>query len=143
MTQARRRFESVQVEVIAMFSNRPDRGQRLDRLLQVAQNGRRMPKPRTVRKVFRRLTANEVTQLVEVYVGGTSQREVARHFRIHPQTVAATLDRAGVIRRNPGLHGDRLEKLGTSTDRASHSGSSARSSMSTRRPSAGICCPPE
>lgn len=93
-----------------MFSKSPDQGLRLHRLQELVPKGRRKPKPRTTRKVFRRLEAREVSHLIEAYAAGASQRQLARDFKIHPQTVTATLDRMGVVRRDHGLHGDRLER---------------------------------
>jgi hypothetical protein len=92
-----------------MFSNRPDLGRRLDRLQEIVPKGRRIPKPRTARQVMHRLTRVEVAQLVDAYLAGALQQDLAHDFKVHPQTVSAVLSRVGVPRRNQGLHGDRLE----------------------------------
>jgi len=100
------------VEVLGRYSNHADQGQRLSRLADTPE-GTQIPRTRTVRRVFHRLSADQATRLVEAYLAGASQRELARDFRIHPQTAAATLDRAGIARRDHGLHGARLEQART------------------------------
>jgi hypothetical protein len=97
------------VEVIAMFSNRPDLGLRLDRLQEIVPEVRRIPKRRTARQVMHRLTRGEVAQLVDAYLAGAHQRDLALDFKVHPQTVSAVLNRVGVPRRNQRFHGERLE----------------------------------
>jgi hypothetical protein len=97
------------VEVMGRYSNHADEGERLRRLLQTVPEGAETPTPRTIKRVLRRLTHPETEQLLAAYTADASQRQLARDFKIHSQTVAAVLDRGGVGRRDGGLHGDRLD----------------------------------
>jgi transposase len=58
----------------------------------------------------RRLSYTEVTQLVELYRGGNSMRELAHEFGIHRVTVSRLLKREGVELRNRGLAADEIDQ---------------------------------
>lgn len=127
------------VEVLGRYSNHADQGQRLRHLLDLASEGPRMPKTRTVRRVFRRLSEDQAAHLVEDYSSGASQRELACEFKVHPQSVAATLNRAGIARRDRGLSGDRLlRRRRRCADPACHSARLVLSSISTLKRFVGI-----
>jgi len=58
----------------------------------------------------RRLSSTEVTQLVELFRGGKSMRELAHKFGIHRVTVSRLLERESVDRRNRGLAASEIDQ---------------------------------
>ena len=58
----------------------------------------------------RRLSSAEVTQLVELYRGGKSMRELAHQFGIHRVTVSRLLKRQRVGLRKRGLDADQIDE---------------------------------
>ena len=58
----------------------------------------------------RHLSSAEVTQLVELYRGGKSMRELAHKFGIHRVTVSRLLKRQGVELRMRALDADQIDE---------------------------------
>ena len=75
-------------------------------LTSTATDRRRQPAVRQ-RQAQRRLTAEQVQQLVAEYENGASVQDLASHWGIHRTTVAAQLRQAGVRLRRQGVP-DRL-----------------------------------
>jgi uncharacterized protein (DUF433 family) len=62
------------------------------------------------RQVQRRLTPEQVEQLVARYRAGDNMQELARNWRLHRTTIAEHLRRAGVPVRQRGIPHDRLDE---------------------------------
>lgn len=60
------------------------------------------------RQIQRRLTAEQVDQLLDEYRAGASMKDLANQWRLHRTTVAAHLRRAGVAPRRRGVPAARL-----------------------------------
>ncbi len=60
------------------------------------------------RQVQRRLTAEQVEQLVCAYQAGASMKELAARWRLHRTTVASQLRLAGVALRRQGIPAEQL-----------------------------------
>ncbi len=60
------------------------------------------------RQLQRRLTAEQVDQLLSEYRAGASMKDLADQWRLHRSTVAAHLGRAGVALRRRGVPDARL-----------------------------------
>ena len=65
----------------------------------------------TERQAQRRLTTQQVEQLVAANQAGASVRELAAKWRLHRTTVAAQLRRAGVKLRYHGISADRIDDV--------------------------------
>jgi hypothetical protein len=60
------------------------------------------------RQAQRRLTAEQVQQLIAEYEAGASMKELATRWDLHRTTVAAQLRQAGAPLRRQGIPADRL-----------------------------------
>ncbi len=68
------------------------------------------PSVPSARPVQRRLTANQVVELVAEYQAGADMRELAVRWQVHRTTVAGHLRRAGVELRRQGLTEEHLDE---------------------------------
>ena len=76
----------------------------------IAQTGAADPADvRLVVKENRKLSVGEVAELVAAYEAGASQKELARRFGMHEQTVRAQLKRQGVRLRPKSQIGEVVE----------------------------------
>ncbi len=85
------------VGVLTLYSNHPDQGKRIQRLLNLPQRPDEPPRP--VSGTCHRPTSDICAQLVERYVAGSTILELATDLGLHRDTVSAALERAGVARR--------------------------------------------
>lgn len=69
---------------------------------------RRHHEPAGQRQVQRRLTADQVEQLITEYRAGADMNEIAASWGVHRTTVAAQLRRASVELRRQGIRADKL-----------------------------------
>lgn len=69
---------------------------------------RRQAQPIRQRQVQRRLTAEQIEQLVTEYQAGASMKELATRWSMHRTSVAARLRQAGVELRRQGIPADQL-----------------------------------
>ena len=67
------------------------------------------------RERARTLTAPEIDELVVAYQGGESTYALSRRLGVHRSTVAAHLERRGVMRRARGHRGDTPRATGNAT----------------------------
>jgi DNA-directed RNA polymerase specialized sigma24 family protein len=67
-------------------------------------------KVKPVRQVQRRLSPEQVAQLIADYQAGASMEELAAQWQLHRTTVAAQLRRAGVELRRQGLPAERMDE---------------------------------
>jgi uncharacterized protein (DUF433 family) len=72
--------------------------------------GHQQHPPARRRQTQRRLTAEQVQQLVTDYEGGASMKELAARWSLHRTTVAAQLRQAGVRLRRQGLPADHMDE---------------------------------
>jgi lambda repressor-like predicted transcriptional regulator len=101
---------SLFVEVMGRYSNHPEQGKRLHRLLQIVPDQAQTPKARTVKQVHRRLRPDIIHDLVAGYeVEGLTVRELADQFEIGRNTVSKILNREGVTIRHRSLAASQTE----------------------------------
>jgi DNA-binding CsgD family transcriptional regulator len=82
-------------------------------VIELAQRDARKGVPRAVRAVQPRphqLTNDRVVDLCQQYLSGRAAFELAKDFGIHPNTVTATLKRAGVGIRHRGLTEEQIDE---------------------------------
>ena len=91
-------------------SNHTSIFRRLAEELPVLLRRRMHRKTRRKRQVQRRLTPDEVEQLVRDYQAGDSMQQLARRWRLHRTTVAEQLRREGVPVRQRGIRAERLNE---------------------------------
>lgn len=85
------------MEVLGLYSNLRDQGERLQVLLDLTPDGAGgAPKPKQVQ---RRLRPHEIAELVVAYQSGATLQELAGRYRVRRDTVSLLLERAGVPRR--------------------------------------------
>jgi lambda repressor-like predicted transcriptional regulator len=65
---------------------------------------------RRKRQSQRRLTAEQLEQLIADYRAGLDMQALAAHWNLHRTTVAAQLRRAGIELRRQGIPAERLEE---------------------------------
>jgi hypothetical protein len=96
-------------EVIAMFSNRSDQGERIGRLLRKVIRDRKSAKlkPEDPDPTYQ---GAQVDQLVAEYADGRTTYELAAQSGIHRVTVLKLLDREGVYLRNGCLNEDQVQE---------------------------------
>jgi hypothetical protein len=102
--------KALMVEVLGRYSNHPDQGERLARLLKTVPRGSKTVHPRTPRRVLRRLNDSEVDEIATAYQAGATLSQLAAVYKSHTQTISRALERRGVSRRFRLLQGDRLEE---------------------------------
>ena len=81
------------------YLNHSDQGERLRGILEIAPTRSQGGVLRTPKRVFRRLDADKVAELVRGYINGRCVDELVLEFQISRSTVSCHLDRAGVTRR--------------------------------------------
>jgi hypothetical protein len=90
------------VEVIAMFSNPSDQGERLRQLVEVASRRPKGVRVQTTRRVSsRHLRVPQVREIVAEYLAGSTVYELSEQFAIRRQRVSTILKREGVQVRRP------------------------------------------
>jgi transposase-like protein len=90
------------VEVMGAYSNRSVVS-RLRAILAGQKDDRPSSRPHQSRQFQRRLSANEVAELVAAHDEGATQKDLAARFGIYRTTVAAHLDRAGITDRRGAM----------------------------------------
>jgi hypothetical protein len=97
------------VEVLGRYSNRADQEQRIARLLQMALSESREPISKTIKQVHRRLSQDQIDELVVAYRAGATLQELSDHFQIHRASISIILERHSVPRRYRMVEGERLD----------------------------------
>jgi hypothetical protein len=82
------------VELLGRYSNRTNWTELPERLLQTCQSGR--PEAPARRGTVRRLSPEQIAELVDEYNSGVIINDLAKHFKIHRTTVSLHLLRQGV-----------------------------------------------
>jgi transposase-like protein len=90
----------------------PDQGERIQSLLEIVPEGAVRVKTRTLRRA-KQLRDDQVDQLVELYVGGETVKELATRFDVHRDTIGRALNRHRVVRRERGIPRDRVPGIVT------------------------------
>jgi hypothetical protein len=95
---------SILVELTRLYSNRPNWANRVTSMRQTVLSGqvRELIRPQPQRRA-RRLTAEELAEVVDGYQAGAQAKELAIRLQVNRHTVAAALERAGVQPRARGL----------------------------------------
>ena len=89
------------------YSN-PSVVSRIQSILAGQNDDRPSSRPHQSRQFQRRLSAEEVAELVDAYEEGATQRELAVRFGIYRTTVAAHLDRAGITNRRGAMNPEQV-----------------------------------
>jgi DNA-directed RNA polymerase specialized sigma24 family protein len=97
------------VEMIAMFSNSSELGKRVKKMLESPPSEAFEAKTRTLRRVQRKLTDEQLRKLFVGYEQGRPIDELAAHFGIHRSTVLDHLNRSTAKRRYPALDERRIK----------------------------------
>jgi len=97
------------VEVIARLSNSSDLGKRVQKVLEIPASVAFRTKTRTPRRAQRRLTDQQLKELLTGYEQGRPIDELAAQFGIHRSTVLDHLNRSHAPRRYPALDEDRIK----------------------------------
>lgn len=97
------------VEVLGRYSNHADQGERIDQVIRTASQGSAEPRARHIKKVNRRLTTDQVDDLIQAYGSGVTLAMLGDRFGQNRKTLARALERRGVSRRcrlmtDEGLH---------------------------------------
>jgi transposase-like protein len=98
------------VEVLGRYSKLPDQGERLRTLLGIVPEGTPEVKVRTIRRA-KQLRDDQVDQLVELYHGGATVKDLTARFEVHRDTIGRALNRRGVVRRERGIPKDRVSSV--------------------------------
>ena len=107
------RYDNGVVEVLGNYSKHGDRGKStisvIDDAIRCRQEAAGRETPSGIRTAPRErtktLTAEQVDELVAAYRSGDSTYTLSRRFGIHRSTVAAHLERRGIMRRSRGHRG--------------------------------------
>ena len=92
------------VEVIGRYSNLSEQGERLQDLLEMVPSGHPAANSQTKpRRQQRRLSQDQVAELIASYGVGVPINDLAVQFQVHRSTVFDHVHRAGTRRRYPAL----------------------------------------
>jgi hypothetical protein len=101
------------VELVKRYSKPEYQGKRLRRMVELVEKSVKAqvrtpePLPQTQR-VDRRLSAETITELVQVYQGGVSTTELRRRYELSQGSVIKTLHEHDVVMRGQGLASDQV-----------------------------------
>lgn len=98
------------VEVLGRYSNHADQQKRLRHLLQIEPEPPERSKPRTPKRVCKKLSPEDIRQLVEAYRSGQLVEQIANDLAIDQWTVQKHARRAALPRRSPRLGPRQLEE---------------------------------
>jgi DNA-directed RNA polymerase specialized sigma24 family protein len=98
------------VEVLGRYSNHADQGERIAEALGTAPEHAKAPKPRTQKRVRRRLTDADATDLAEAYKNGATTYELAERFGIYRDRVSLILEQHVVPRRMQSLTAEQIQQ---------------------------------
>jgi site-specific DNA recombinase len=90
------------VDLLGAYSNHSEQGERLRGLLKMVPSGPPEAVPRTIRRQ-RRLSQEQVHELIDSYRLGICVNDLAAQFEIHRSTVFDHVNRAGIRRRYPAI----------------------------------------
>lgn len=84
------------MEVLGRYSNHVDQGERLQGLLGTVPEGSDGPRTRTRKRVFRRLTPDQIDQLIASYKTGIPAAQIAANLGVDQSTVHKYVGRRGL-----------------------------------------------
>lgn len=99
--------QALYVEVMGSYSN-PSLVSRIGIILAGQRDERPSSRPHQSRQFQRRLSVEEIAELVEAYEQGATQQELAVCFGIHRTTVASHLDAHGFANRRGGMTAEQV-----------------------------------
>lgn len=91
------------VGVLGHYTNHADQQEHICRVLAIEPSGSETVTVRTPKQVHRRLTGDQVDQLIDGYRAGATLKELGQRYSVHRTTVSQLLEQSGVDRRYASL----------------------------------------